>query len=245
MKSKNILKIMFKIVYGIGKAIVLGFLLVFALLVCLQRFSDNNISFFKYRLFSVVTGSMAPRYTIGDILLCKEVDVKTLKVGDDISYFGDYGSYKDKVITHRIIQIEKDDNGELLFYTKGIATSLVDPVVKEDQIYGKITTEVRFMSKLYKFMSTSQGFYVCIFAPLALLIGSELIVSSIEKRKDKKKQLEEGSSKEVKNDKNDAAKKAEIKAEIERIEKEIEEKKKAEIKAEIERLQKEMNNKKN
>ena len=120
MKSKNILKIMFKIVYGIGKAIVLGFLLVFALLVCLQRFSDNNISFFKYRLFSVVTGSMAPRYTIGDILLCKEVDVKTLKVGDDISYFGDYGSYKDKVITHRIIQIEKDDNGELLFYTKGI-----------------------------------------------------------------------------------------------------------------------------
>lgn len=242
MKVKNVLKIILKVLYGVGKTCVLGFLLVFALLVCLQRVSDNNISFFKYRLFSVVTGSMSPRYTIGDILLCKEVDVKTLKVGDDISYFGDYGTYKDKVITHRIIQIDEGPDGKLLFYTKGIATSLVDPVVKEDQIYGKITTEVEFMSKLYKFMSTSQGFYICIFAPLGLLIGSEIIVSFVEKRKDKKKKTA-GISEDVSTNKSDEEKKSEIKAEIERIEKEIEEKKKAEIKAEIERLQKEIDKK--
>ena len=239
MKSKNILKIILKVIYNIGKACVLGFLLVFAMLVCVQRFSNNFISFFSYRLFSVVTGSMEPRYAIGDILLCKEVDIKTLKVGDDISYVGNYGTFKDKVITHRIIEIDKDKDGKLLFYTKGIATTLVDPVVREEQIYGKITKEVEPLSDLYKFMSTSQGFYLCIFAPLGLLIGSEIIVSLMEKRKDKKAasvKVSGGNSDEEK-------KKAEIKAEIERIEKEIEEKKKAEIKAEIERLQKEMDKK--
>lgn len=246
MKKKSILKIIFKVAYGIGKACVLGFLLIFALIVCLQRFSNNSISLFNYRLFSVVTGSMAPMYNIGDILLCKEVDVNTLKIGDDISYVGDDGTYKDKVITHRIIDIKKDENGEPVFYTKGIATSVVDPAVTKEQIYGKIVNEIEPMSRLYKFVSTTKGFYMAIFVPLTLLIGSEVIVSMVEKAKDKKEAKEEKVK--VKNEPkklevNEDSKKAEIKAEIERIEKEIEEKKKAEVKAEIERLQKELEEK--
>lgn len=238
------MKTIFKIIYTFFKTCVLGFLLVFALLVCLQRFSNNSISLFSYRLFSVVTASMSPMYNIGDILLCKEVDVDTLKVGDDISYVGNTGTYKDKVITHRIIEIKTDDNGKREFYTKGIATSVVDPVVKEEQIYGKITKEVEPMSALYKFISTTKGFYICIFVPLTLLIGSEVVVTLVEKAKDKK---ENKVNKTEINDKpkDEEVKKAEIKVEIERIEKEIEEKKKAEIKAEIEKLQKELDNKKN
>lgn len=244
MKKKSLVKIILKIVYGLFKTAVLGFLFVFALLVCLQRFSNNSVSLFSYRMFSVVTASMAPMYDIGDILLCKEVDVDTLKVGDDISYYGDAGTYKDKVITHRIIDIKVNDKGEKEFYTKGIATSIVDPVVKKEQIYGKITKEIEPMSVLYKFISTTTGFYICIFVPLTLLIGSEVIVSLVEKAKDKKSKKGDENKTVDKNINNDD-KKAEIKAEIERIEKEIEEKKKAEIKAEIERLQKEIDDKKN
>lgn len=245
MKKKSLVKTIFKIVYGLFKACILGFLLVFALIVCLQRFSNNTISLFKYRLFSVVTASMAPMYDVGDILLCKEVDVNTLKVGDDISYVGNSGTYDDKVITHRIIDIKENKNGKRQFYTKGIATSVVDPVVSEEQIYGKITKEVEPMSVLYKFISTTKGFYIAIFVPLTLLIGSEVIVTLIEKTKDKKESKKEANRISGKSDDNKSDKKAEIKAEIERIEKEIEEKKKAEVKAEIERLQKELENKKN
>lgn len=253
MKRKSILKTVIKVLYGLFKTCILAFLLVFALIVCLQRFSNNSVSFFNYRLFSVVTGSMVPKYDIGDVLVCKEVDINTLKVGDDISYVGIDGTYNDKVITHRIIEIKKDETGKLLFYTKGIATKTIDPVVKEEQIYGKITGEVAMLSALYKFISTSKGFYIAIIVPLVLLIGSEIIVTLVEKKKDKQ-ELKKSKNKEKEEPKElseEDKKKAELKAEIERVQLEIEKKKKEEeenkkkaIKEEIERLQKEIDSKK-
>ena len=240
MKRKSILKILIKVIYGAFKTCLICFLLVFALLVCLQRFSNNSVALFNYRMFSVVTGSMVPMYDIGDVLICKEVDVETLKVGDDISYFGKTGAYKDKVITHRIIKIETDENGELSFYTKGIATKTVDPIVKEDQIYGKITKKATILSALYKFISTPSGFYIAIIVPIVLLIGSEIIVTMFERARDKKiaKKAKKEEAKELP-DNADSQKEA-IEKEIAEIQRKIEEKKKEEIKKEIERLQKEI-----
>lgn len=245
MKRKSILKTIIKIVYGFFKTCLLGFLLIFALLVCLQRFSNNSIALFNYRMFSVVTGSMVPMYDIGDVLICKEVDVETLKVGDDISYFGKSGAYKDKVITHRIIKIETDENGELSFYTKGIATKTIDPIVKEDQIYGKITKKAVFLSALYKFISTPSGFYIAIIVPIVLLIGSEVIVTMFERKRDKKlaKKKEKLKTSES-NDKEAIMKEIEeIQRKIEEKKKLEEEKKKEEIKKEIERLQQQIDQK--
>ena len=54
----------------------------FILVVCLQRFSDNKISFFNYRMFTVVSQSMTPKYDIGDVLISKETD--PLKVEQDL-----------------------------------------------------------------------------------------------------------------------------------------------------------------
>ena len=188
---------------------------------------------------------MVPMYDIGDVLICKEVDVETLKVGDDISYFGKSGAYKDKVITHRIIKIETDENGELSFYTKGIATKTIDPIVKEDQIYGKITKKAVFLSALYKFISTPSGFYIAIIVPIVLLIGSEVIVTMFERKRDKKlaKKKEKLKASES-NDKEAIMKEIEeIQRKIEEKKKLEEEKKKEEIKKEIERLQQQIDQK--
>jgi signal peptidase I len=135
---------------------------------------------------------MVPKYNIGDVLICKEVDVNTLQVGDDITYKGEYSSYKDRVVTHRIKRIEKDEDGNLLFYTQGIATVTEDPVVHEDQIYGKIVRKTYVLSKLYKFISKPTGFYLCIFIPIAFLVGSEIIASMVDKFEEKKQKLNQG-----------------------------------------------------
>lgn len=179
-KPNNILKI-----FGIViKICVLVFMAMFALIICMQRFSDNNLSIFNYRLFSVASGSMAPKYVIGDVILCKKVDLHTLNVGDDITYLGTSGTFKNKVVTHRILRIEEVD-GKLEFHTKGIASTRIDPIVKEEQVYGKIVTELRFLSWLYKFIITPNGFYICIFIPLTILLGSEIISTSVEKYEEK------------------------------------------------------------
>ena len=192
VKKEEIIKPQNKInIFGIIgttiKVCVLCFMIMFALIICMQRFSNNSLSILNYRLFSVVTGSMAPKYEIGDVLLCKEVDVKTLKVGDDITYLGKSGTFKDKIVTHRIHNIDEVD-GELEFYTKGIASTRIDPVVKPEQIYGKIVIKFQTLSWLYKFITTPSGFYICIFIPIAILIGSEIISTSIEKYEEKYEQ---------------------------------------------------------
>ena len=161
-----------KVIRTIGILMILAF----ALVVYLQRFSDNRISIFSYRMFTVVSESMEPRYSIGDVLIAREVPTDTLRVGDDISYRGMVGDFRGKVITHEIVGIEEDpQTGENLFFTKGLASLVVDPVVHEDQIYGKIVYKSVFLSAVYRAISTDVGFFLLIVLPVMFIIGSELI----------------------------------------------------------------------
>ena len=117
MKNKKI----FNIIKKILTVLVVIFVLLFLLVVCLQKFSDNKISFLNFRLFTVVSGSMVPRYNIGDVLVAKEVDPSKIKIGDDISYLGETGTFKGKIVTHEVVDIEQDEEGNYVFHTKGLA----------------------------------------------------------------------------------------------------------------------------
>ena len=85
MKNKKFRKI-FRIVKSIVNVFIILLVMCFVLVVCLQRFTNNKISFFNYRIFTVVTGSMEPKYMIGDILIAKETKPSEIKIGDEISY---------------------------------------------------------------------------------------------------------------------------------------------------------------
>ena len=137
MKKFNWRKLL-KALKVVLNVIVVAFVLLFIIVVCLQRFSNNKISFFDYRMFTVVSGSMKPKYQIGDVLISKVADPKDIKVGDCISYLGKKGTFTNKVVTHEVIDIEKDENGKYYFHTKGTANLIEDPVVHEDQVYGKV-----------------------------------------------------------------------------------------------------------
>ena len=174
-------------IFRIIRIIIIILLILFSSFICIQRFSNNNVAIFGYRMFTVATGSMVPMYNVGDILLCKEVDPSTLKVGDDITYMGMKSTFKDKLITHRIIKIAKNDNGEYIFQTQGIATTSPDPAIKEDQIYGKIITEIEILSWVYKQVTTPVGLVLMVIVPILLIIASEILTSKLEKVSEKKR----------------------------------------------------------
>ena len=139
---KKILKIIKKIV----DIILVVFVLAFVLVVCLQRFSNNELSVFGYRMFTVVSGSMLPEYEIGDVVISKNIPTKDIKVGDDVSYLGASGTFKGKVVTHRVVNIDKDVDGKLVFHTKGTANLVEDPLVYENQIYGVVWKKDKMLS---------------------------------------------------------------------------------------------------
>lgn len=171
------LKIIGNILYYMLVVLVLLILLV----VLLQRFTHNNASIGGIRIFNIVTESMVPEYQVGDILISKSIDPSKIEIGDDVVYMGEVGSFQGKIITHRVIDIEKDgDNYK--FHTKGIANEYEDPaVVSEDQIYGTIIYKTHILSFISKIINNLYGFYFLIFIPLAVLIIVKIVKIHREK----------------------------------------------------------------
>ena len=103
------------------------------------------------------------------------------KVGDTISYLGRAGSFRDKVITHKVVGIEKDENGKYVFRTKGTANLVEDPLVYQDQLYGVVVYKVKLLSLIYKIVSTKYGMLIFVIIPLFYVIGSEILSFMLEK----------------------------------------------------------------
>jgi signal peptidase len=179
--KKETVKKTFKIIKGIINTCIVFIIFAFVLMVCLQRFSGNKISFLNYRMFTVVTGSMEPKYNIGDVLIAKEKDPSEIRVGDAISYLASKGEVKNNVITHQVVSISKDENGKYLFHSKGIANLIEDPVVHEDQLYGVVVYKTKLLSSVRKIISTDMGMLVLIIIPIIYIIVSEMIAMLIEK----------------------------------------------------------------
>lgn len=179
MKKNNFLRVLVGIIRGTVAIIFVSFIIV----VCLQRFSNNRISFFDYRMFAVITESMKPKYIKGDVLISKKVDPKTIKEGDVVVYLGKEGSFKDKVVTHQVVWVDVDKEGKYVFRTKGIANPIEDPLVSEDQIYGKIIYKVFILSTIYRIIANPIGFYFLVFLPILYIISSEIIITLVEREK--------------------------------------------------------------
>ena len=196
LRENKAIKIIGNILYYLLVIIVLLILAV----VLFQRVSNNNASIGGIRIFNIVTESMVPEYNVGDILVSKSIDPSNVKVGDDLVYLGNTGSFQDKIITHRVIAIEQDENGKYLFHTQGIANPEPDPVVSEDQIYGIIIYKTVILSFISKIINNLFGFYFLIFVPLTVLIIVKIIKiheskdeedEEKNKTKKEKKQIEE------------------------------------------------------
>ncbi len=178
----------FKIINVIIKVCLTILVLAFVLMVFLQRFTDNKISLFNYRMFTVVSGSMMPEYEIGDVLLSEEVDIDEIVVGDVVTYIGYSGEFEDKIVTHEVINIEEID-GFKYFTTKGLANIVEDPIVSEDQIFGKVIGTVPILSPVSKIISTSAGFYLFIIIPVMFFIVSEVFHYLLEKEEKRRNSM--------------------------------------------------------
>lgn len=142
--------------------------------IIIQRLSGNK-SIFGYRLFNVATGSMTGVYEINDVIAVKDWDIDTLKVGDDIAYKGNRGGLDGLLITHRIIKIEKSEDGGKLFTTKGVNAPGADPVITESQILGKVVGTVPVITQLNHVVKSQAGFFIFVFCPLVLIIVLEVL----------------------------------------------------------------------
>ncbi len=92
-------------------------------------------SFLGIKTYVIVSGSMKPNINIGDVVVVKNIKNKEdLKVGDVISF-----RKGQSVITHRITNIQYDENQTIKITTKGDNNNIEDNgEVSYDDIEGKV-----------------------------------------------------------------------------------------------------------
>lgn len=145
-------------------------------------FKENSI--FGYRTYTVASNSMYPVFEYGDIIVVKKLDYNNIKVDDIITYNGQVGEFKNKVITHEVIDIVYENDTKVL-RTKGRANTGIDPNVYEKQVLGKFVYKFMLISFVNKIISDRFGFFLFVFIPVSILIVLELIhiIKEIKRRK--------------------------------------------------------------
>ena len=152
--------------------------------VSVQRLSGNK-SVLGYRIFTVATGSMIGVYDINDVIAVKDFDTNKLKVGDDIAYKGEKEGFKGLLITHRIVKIEKDNNGKRIFFTKGVNSTVMDPSIDSGQILGKVVGVVPIITQINHIMKNKICFWLLFLFPIILIILLEVFKTIKEIKKEK------------------------------------------------------------
>lgn len=192
IKNNKLLNIIGNIIYAIALLVIILILI----LVIIQRVSNNNAALGGIRIYSVITGSMIPRYEIGDILISKDINPEEIKIGDDITY---KSKNNGKLITHSVVDIREED-GTYKFITRGIANTTDDPEISEEQIYGKVVYKTVLLSFINKIIRNVYAFYFLIIVPMAIIIA-RAIANSIIRREEEEEQAESISEKDLEEEK--------------------------------------------
>lgn len=118
-----------------------------------------------YQCYTVISGSMEPVYSVGDLLYVKKVDVATVKVGDPITFILN----EDLVVaTHRVVRVDTENQR---FYTKGDANEIEDSEpVHFNNVIGVPKFSIAKLGYVSDFIQNPPGMYITIGAGIVLIL---------------------------------------------------------------------------
>ena len=181
-------------------------LLVLAVCLCLfafmQTVNNGYVSFFGYSLFKVTTGSMEPTVAVGDLILTKNEPIEDVALDDIVSFFSKEAYLAGRVVTHRVVAVERGASGGVTLTTRGDANAAADiHRVEKDNYIGRvvwISGEGNVLRTAVGFLSSGTGFFTCIAIPAILISalifrrGVAVMLADIKRLKEEIKQGEKG-----------------------------------------------------
>ncbi|MBQ4332472.1 MAG: signal peptidase I [Clostridia bacterium] len=123
----------------------------------------------------VLTDSMLPVISSGDLIICHTVDPDTIQEQDVISFFDPAGNGT-SIVTHRVIEIVEQD-GARLFRTRGDNNNTEDKeLVSPADVVGIYQdTRIPGAGNVAMFMQTTTGLILCVVLPIVLLVGYDIL----------------------------------------------------------------------
>ena len=117
-----------------------------------------------FRVFNVISGSMEPTYSVGDLLYVKPVEPEDVRVGDPITFVLNENLV---VATHRVADIDEENQ---FFITKGDANANTDAApVHFNNLIGVPKFHIPLLGYVSDYVQHPPGTYVTIAFCIVLL----------------------------------------------------------------------------
>ncbi len=136
------------------------------------------------QVFHVISPSMEPTYSVGDLIYVKTVDPDSVKVGDPIAFVLN----EDLVVaTHRVVAVDSENRQ---FTTKGDSNKTEDATpVHFNNLIGVPVFAIPLLGYVSAYIQSPPGVYVAIALGMALLTA--VFLPDLITKKDKKKEVQE------------------------------------------------------
>lgn len=118
-----------------------------------------------FQVYTVLSGSMEPEYSVGDLIYVQKVDPATVKEDDVITFVLN----EDLVVaTHRVVRVDAENRH---FYTKGDVNEVEDAEpVHFNNLIGTPVFAVPYLGFVSDFIQHPPGMYVTIAAVVLMIV---------------------------------------------------------------------------
>lgn len=139
-----------------------------------------------YQCYSVISGSMEPEYSVGDLIYVKKIPVSGITVGTPITFVLN----EDLVVaTHRVIEV---DAANQRFYTKGDANEIADSEpVHFNNVIGVPQFSIPKLGYVSDFVQNPPGTYITVVVGAVLIFFAFVPDMFSKKEKEEKEETEE------------------------------------------------------
>jgi signal peptidase len=162
-------------VLSVVSTVILVFAVVLCLVISIQVATNGYVSIFGYSCFRVITGSMEPTIPVGAILISEKTDIHAIEDDDIVCYRTEAEEIKGSIVTHRVVQIGYDSNGEYALVTQGDANLSADPyLVHADNLVGRViwfSGKENALTEFLGLLSGKTGFLGIVVFPILLIAG--------------------------------------------------------------------------
>ena len=142
-----------------------------------KRYANDPDYIPKLSLYTIISGSMEPAIKTFDVVLDVKVDnPEDIKIGDVITFKSTSSISQDLIVTHRVIGITKNENGEYEYTTKGDWNPTSDPdTAKFSNIIGKVAMRFPQLGQIQFFLSSKMGWFLVVLLPAMCVIIYDIL----------------------------------------------------------------------
>ncbi len=134
------------------------------------------------QVFNVVSGSMEPKYSVGDLIYVKAAQPQDVQVNDVITFVLN----EDLVVaTHRVIAIDKENQ---TFTTQGDQNGTPDAPIHFKNLIGKPVFSIPLLGYVSDFIQHPPGTYITI--GVMVLLVAAVFLPDLLKKKEKKEEAQ-------------------------------------------------------